>query len=67
MSQANIEFAELHKRYKQAGIYERDKYMSDSPEGKAWAEKTFAGIVSRMNELWDCLTEEERGEWLKLL
>ncbi|ODM27619.1 hypothetical protein A7W90_16145 [Clostridium sp. Bc-iso-3] len=60
------EFLELKERFEKALKYEEEKYMTDTPEGKAWAEKAFLEIVKRITILWDKMTGEQREDlWVK--
>ncbi len=61
MSPVESEFVKLKERYKQAEIYEKTQYAKDTPEGQAWAEKTLADILKRMNELWNEMSEGEKS------
>lgn len=54
------EFLMLKKRYDLALEYEKEKYMTDTPEGQAWAEKEFAGIVNRISIIWEKMTRDRK-------
>lgn len=58
------EFEQLLSRLKQAQEYEKTMYMTDTPEGKAWAEKTFKQILDRLNELWIQISEEQKNKYI---
>ena len=59
------EFDSLWKRYNDAKQYEQNKYMSDTPEGQAWALESICQIMKRLSVFWDVMAEAERQKYIK--
>lgn len=66
MSPVEQEFIQLTERHNKALEYEKTKLLSDTPEGREWSEKTFKKIISRMSELWNQMTDDEKQRHMNL-
>jgi hypothetical protein len=63
MDPNEYEYVQLLKRYKKAEEYERNQFMSDTPENQDLAIQSFRKIIKRMGEIYETFTEEQRQKY----